>query len=129
MKFIHLAIATLMVAAILAQPLKGEIWVVLAKPSMEVIGTFELDKGGMVNVDVDTRLQCLKLFGITNAVPVDLVRLADTKESQATIEGKSVPMVTVSIEKAVIAAGFAKQKYTYDFQKEKFELRQVEIDR
>ena len=35
--------------------------------------------------------------------------------------------MTISIDKAVIAAGFKTQKYTYDFQKEKFELRQVEV--
>ena len=121
MKFIHLAIAALMVAAILAQPLQGEWWVICKKPEMEVIDTFWLPPGGYLEVLVDTRERyggvCLKLIETTDAVPVDLVRLADIKESQATIEGESVPMVTVSIEKAVIAAGFAEQKYTYDFQK------------
>lgn len=131
MKFIHLAIAALMVAAILAQPLKGEIWVICKKPGMEVIGTFELDKGGQVNVDVDTRKRyggvCLKLKETTDTVPVDLVRVTDIEESLATIEGESVPMVTVSLERAVIKAGFTEQKYIYDFQKRIFELKQVVI--
>ena len=131
MRLIHLAIATLMVAAILVQPLRGEWWVICKKPGMEVIDIFWLLPGGYVEVLVDTRERyggvCLKLKETTDTVPGDLVRLADIKESQATIEGESVDMVTVSLESAVIKAGFTKQKYTYDFQKRIFELRQVEL--
>jgi len=110
MRFFHLAVAIVMVVAILSQPLKGETWVVLAKPYYEVIGTFELERGGELNIDVDTRDQCLKLFEITETVPVDLKQVIgvsmiidDNKES-----------VTITIDKAEIKEGFADQKYRYD---------------
>lgn len=129
MKFIHLAIATL-VAVILAQPLQGEWWVICKKPEMEVIDIFWLPPVGYLEVLVDTRERyggvCLKLKETTDTVPVDLVRVADIKASQTIMDGKSVEVMTVSIDKAVIAAGFSKQNYIYDFQKEKFELRQIE---
>ncbi len=113
MRFVHIAVVAAMVAAILASPLKGETWVVLAKPYYEVIGTFELEKGGMVDVDVDTRQQCLKLFEITE-IPLDLIKVIATTATQALVDGKSVPVVTVTISKAKIEEGFAKQKYRYD---------------
>jgi len=97
---------------------------VLAKPYYEVIGTFELEKDGMVNVNVDTREQCLKLFEITEVVPEDLVKVITSKASLS----EGVLAVTVSISKAKIAEGFAKQKYKWDLQKRKFELKAVAIE-
>lgn len=125
MKFIHFIAIAVMVVAILASPLKGETWVVLAKPGMEVIGTFELEKGGVLNIDVDTRQQCLKLIEVPSAPPIDLVNVMTIATSQETIEGKSIDAVTVSISKAKIEVGFTKQKYIYDFQKRIFELKQA----
>ena len=91
MKFTHLAIATLIVAAILAQPLRGETWVICKKPGMEVIDIFTAEKGTMISVNVDTRKRyggvCLKLKETTDTVPVDLIRVADIKASQPTMDG------------------------------------------
>lgn len=109
MKYFHFVIAIAMVVAILASPVKGETWVVLAKPGMEVVGTFELEEGGMVNVDVDTRQQCLKLFEITDYVPSDLGGLITREWSVS----EGIPVVTITIDKDKVIEGFTDQKYIY----------------
>lgn len=120
-------IMAILLLLFLAIPLRAEVWVVLSKPSLEVIGTFTLEKGGALNIDIDTRDLCIKTFEITEPVPADLVKVITTKAGQVVMEGKSVAVVSVSISKKEIKAGFTAQKYKYDLQKRKFELKQMEV--
>lgn len=133
MKFIHYAIAIAFVVAILAQPLKAETWIVLEKPGLRVIGTFELEKGGMVNIDIDTRRShggmCIKTFEIAEPIPADLKQVITVKESQTVMDGKSVRVVSVSLSKEKIKEGFKKQKYIYNLPKRKFELKEAIIEK
>lgn len=113
----------LILALILAMPLRADTWVVLAKPGYEVIGTFELAKGGALNINIDTRELCIKTFEIIGVIPADLVGVIETKTSQIIIDKKSVPMVVVSIDKAKIEAGFSEQKYIFNLKDRKFKLK------
>ena len=126
MRFIHLAAIIAMVIVILAAPLRAEWWYIAAKPGMEVIGKIWVLPGTVLNIPIDTRLQCLKLDKATGAIPVDMVSVITTEESQTVVDGKTVTVITVNLTKAKIAVGFAKQKYR--FRKGKFEIKQVEIE-
>lgn len=125
MKFFHLAVAIVFWVAILASPLKGAWWYIAVKPGMEVIDRFWLPPGGHVEVLTSTDVLCLKLDEATELIPIDLVRVANIKVSQVAIEGKTVDVVTVSISKAKIEAGFAKQKYRFSLTNKKFEAKQA----
>ena len=121
-------IALVVAFVIFASPLKGETWVVLAKPGYGVIGTFELEKGGAVNIDIDTRDLCIKTFEVPpESVPSDFKQLIEARASQTVMDGRSVDVVTITIDKAVIKAGFEKQKYKYNLKQKIFELKAVII--
>lgn len=66
------------------------------------------------------------------AVPLDLVKVIETRASQVIVEGKSVGVVTVSISKEKIKAGFTSQRYKYNLKQKTFILKEavpIEIER
>ena len=98
-----------------ALPLHAETWVVLAKPGMECIGTFEADKFDEINIDIDTRELCIKVFEITSDVPVDL-------EQEITVE-KVKGKVKIGCSKEKIKAGFKDKKYSHELKPKDFKVR------
>ena len=101
----------------LAVPLQAETWVVMAKPGMEVIGTFTAEKGDEINIDIDTRDLCVKAFEITSDIPVDL-------EQVITVE-KVKGQVKIGCSKEKIKAGFKQAKYSHELKPRDFKLRAV----
>ena len=101
----------------LAVPLRAETvtWVVMAKPGMEVLGTFTAEKGDEINIDIDTRDLCVKAFEITSDIPVDL-------EQVITVE-KVKGAVKIGCSKEKIKAGFKDKKYSHELKPKDFKVR------
>ena len=92
-------------------------FVVLAKPDMDVIGTFTAEDDEEITVDIDTHDMCVKIFEIESDIPADL-------EQDIVVE-KFPGRVNIKCPIKKIKKGFKANKYTHEISKRDFKVKKV----